>query len=84
MVSCFALAGSELGRRSVGHNILQSFFQYSKDFKLSNEIQMPSRSPNLFKAKFEHDEQLYPLAQHQIPNGFHVINFGTNFNLDVP
>jgi hypothetical protein len=33
---------------------------------------------------FEHDEQLYELVQLQIPSIIHVINFGTNYNLNFP
>jgi hypothetical protein len=38
----------------------------------------------LHDAKFETYEQLSLLAQFQITNKFHVINFGTNFNLNLP
>jgi hypothetical protein len=38
----------------------------------------------LHDAKFETYEQLSLLAQFQITNKFHVINFGTNSNLNLP
>jgi hypothetical protein len=38
----------------------------------------------LYEAKFEHVEQLSPLSQLQIPTRIHVINFGTNSNLNLP
>jgi hypothetical protein len=38
----------------------------------------------LHDAGFEHDEQLSPLAQLQILNISHVINFGTDSHLNLP
>jgi hypothetical protein len=37
----------------------------------------------LHEAIFEHDEQLSPLAQLQIPIAYQVINFGTDSNLNL-
>jgi hypothetical protein len=34
-------------------------------------------------ARFEQNEHLSPMAQLQIPTGSHVINFGTNSNLNL-
>jgi hypothetical protein len=38
----------------------------------------------LYEARFESGEQVYPLAQLQIPIVSHVINFGTDLNLNLP
>jgi hypothetical protein len=38
----------------------------------------------LHDAKFEYFEQLYPLRRLQILNKIHVINSGTEFNLNLP
>jgi hypothetical protein len=36
------------------------------------------------ETRFEHGEQLSPLAKHQIPTASHVIKFGTDSNLNLP
>jgi hypothetical protein len=79
--------GKEMGRWPMGWpdtNIFQNsnFVQTSK-FKFST---MPtSKNVKIFHGdRFEHDEQRYPLVQLPIPNGSHVINFGSNSNLNFP
>jgi hypothetical protein len=59
-------------------NPIQTSKLKSRTFPNSKNVQA------LLDARFEHDEQLSPLARLQIPNGSDVINFRIDSNLNLP
>jgi hypothetical protein len=76
------------GPRPVGRPGNQLLFYYLKsaqtcEFK-SSAFPRSKIIKTLYEATFEYDEQHCQLGGLQIPNRIHVINFGTNSNLNLP
>jgi hypothetical protein len=70
-----------------GPSPLNNFSYFQTPLKFVNSKREPSvlkDIPTLHEARFECFEQLSPLGRLQILNIIHVINSGTEFNLNLP
>jgi hypothetical protein len=66
-------------------------FQFLPNFNLAPTLKFKNTAfprskstQTLYDARHENFKQLYLLTELQIPTGYHVINFGSNSNLNIP